>query len=112
MYTMSYWPRVCIWQEGKFRWQTLTVPAICPRYGYPDQTDTVDAWMLACYGALKQPEAWTPPAEEIRHLSALLKRRDVLVSDATREKNRLEKYRATHTGSHYHICRKYADTAE
>jgi hypothetical protein len=37
------------------------------------------------------------PAEEIRHLSALLKRRDLLVSDATREKNRLEKYRATYT---------------
>ncbi|EGD0985812.1 IS110 family transposase [Salmonella enterica subsp. enterica serovar Bareilly] len=61
------------------------------------KTDKVDAWMLACYGALKQPEAWTPPSEEIRHLSALLKRRDLLVSDATREKNRLEKYRATHT---------------
>lgn len=61
------------------------------------KTDKVDAWMLACYGALKQPEAWTPPTEEIRHLSALLKRRDLLVSDATREKNRLEKYRATQT---------------
>lgn len=61
------------------------------------KTDKVDAWMLACYGALKKPDAWTPPAEEIRHLSALLKRRDLLVSDATREKNRLEKYRATHT---------------
>lgn len=61
------------------------------------KTDKVDAWMLACYGALKQPEAWAPPAEEIRHLSALLKRRDILVSDAIREKNRLEKYRATHT---------------
>lgn len=61
------------------------------------KTDKVDAWMLACYGALKKPDAWTPPAEEIRHLSALLKRRDLLVTDATREKNRLEKYRATHT---------------
>lgn len=61
------------------------------------KTDKVDVRMLACYGALKQPDAWTPPAEEIRHLSALLKRRDLLVSDATREKNRLEKYRATYT---------------
>lgn len=61
------------------------------------KTDKVDAWMLACYGALKQPKAWTPPSEEIRHLSALLKRRDLLVSYATRERNRLEKYRATHT---------------
>ncbi|MDZ7320098.1 hypothetical protein N4G41_00415 [Kosakonia sacchari] len=57
----------------------------------------MDAGWLACYGALKQPGAWTPPAEEIRHLSALLKHRDLLVSDAARENNRLEKYRATHT---------------
>lgn len=61
------------------------------------KTDKVDPWMLACYGALKQPDAWTPPAEEIRHLSSLLKCRGLLVSDATREKNRLEKYRATYT---------------
>ncbi|MHA0917327.1 IS110 family transposase [Kosakonia cowanii] len=61
------------------------------------KNDKVDAWILACYGALKQPNIWTPPPEEIRHLSALLKRRDLLVSDAVREKNRLEKYRATHT---------------
>ncbi|PLR29058.1 IS110 family transposase, partial [Chimaeribacter arupi] len=65
--------------------------------GILTKTDKVDAWMLACYGALKQPNAWKPPAEEIRHLSALLKRRDILVSDSVREKNRLEKYRATHT---------------
>ncbi|EBI7725228.1 IS110 family transposase [Salmonella enterica] len=61
------------------------------------KTDKVNDWMLACYGALKQPEAWTPPPEEIRHLSALLKRRDFQVSAATCEKNRLKKYRATHT---------------
>lgn len=61
------------------------------------KTDKVDAWMLACYGALKEPEPWSPPPEEIRYLSSLLKRRDLLVADAVREKNRLEKYRSTNT---------------
>lgn len=59
------------------------------------KNDRVDAYMLACYGALKEPEPWEPPPENIRYLSALLRRRDALVTDRTREKNRLEKCRAT-----------------
>ncbi|HAM2795409.1 TPA: IS110 family transposase, partial [Escherichia coli] len=55
------------------------------------KNDKVDAWMLACYGSLKEPEAWTPPPESVRYLRALLRRRDALVADSTREKNRLEK---------------------
>ena len=58
--------------------------------GTADQNDRVDAYMLACYGALKAPEPWLPPPEEVRHLSALLCRRDALVADST-AKNRLEK---------------------
>ncbi|EEW1929013.1 IS110 family transposase, partial [Escherichia coli] len=60
--------------------------------GMLTKNDRVDAYMLACYGALKAPEPWLPPPEEVRHLSALLRRRDALVADSTREKNRLEKY--------------------
>ncbi|KKF34905.1 IS110 family transposase [Erwinia tracheiphila] len=61
------------------------------------KNDQVDAYMLACYGALKVPEPWVPPPENVRHLSALLRRRDAPVTDSTREKNRLEKCRATDT---------------
>lgn len=61
------------------------------------KNDQVDAFMLACYGALKEPEPWVPPPENVRHLSALLRRRDALVTDSTREKNRLEKCQATDT---------------
>lgn len=32
------------------------------------KNDKVDAWMLACYGSLKEPEAWTPPPESVRYL--------------------------------------------
>lgn len=61
------------------------------------KNDSVDAYMLACYGALKAPKPWEPPPENVRYLSALLRRRDALVTDSTREKNRLEKCRATDT---------------
>ncbi|EFC9752331.1 IS110 family transposase [Escherichia coli] len=67
--------------------------------GMLTKNDRVDAYMLACYGVLKAPEPWLPPPEEVRHLSALLRRRDALVADSTREKNRLEKYLATDTPS-------------
>ena len=61
------------------------------------KNDKVDAYMLACYGALKEPEPWEPPPENVRYLSALLRRHDALVTDSSREKNRLEKCRATDT---------------
>lgn len=54
--------------------------------GILTKNDRVDAYMLACYGALKAPEAWLPPPEEVRYLSALLCRRNALVADSAREK--------------------------
>jgi len=35
------------------------------------KNDQVDAYRLACYGALKEPEPWIPPPEDVRYLSAL-----------------------------------------
>lgn len=65
--------------------------------GIMTKTDKVDAYMLACYAFLKKPHHWEPPAPEIRYLGALLRRRDVLLGDALREENRLEKYLSTDT---------------
>ncbi|EBR5103211.1 IS110 family transposase [Salmonella enterica] len=61
--------------------------------GILTKNDRVDAYMLACYGALKAPDAWIPPPEAVRLLRALLRRRDTLVADRGRERNRLEKCR-------------------
>ena len=63
--------------------------------GILTKTDTVDAFVLACYGELRSPEAWTPPPPEISELRALLRRRDALLKDAMREDNRLEKILST-----------------
>ncbi|PZD62443.1 IS110 family transposase [Pantoea ananatis] len=65
--------------------------------GIMTKTDKVDAYMLACYALLIKPHRWEPPAADIRHLSALLRRRDVILADAVREENRFEKYQSTET---------------
>ncbi|MFS2220976.1 IS110 family transposase [Pantoea sp. B65] len=65
--------------------------------GILTKNDTVDAFVLACYGELKQPEPWVPPAPEVRKLRALLRRRDALQEDVQRTLNRLEKALSTQT---------------
>lgn len=61
------------------------------------KTDGVDSYILARYGALLKPDAWTPPAPEARMLQALLARRDAVAQDLHRERNRQEKAEATDT---------------
>jgi len=61
------------------------------------KTDGVDSFVLARYGALIKPAAWTPPAPEARMLQALLARRDAIAQDLQRERNRREKADATDT---------------
>jgi transposase len=61
------------------------------------KNDAVDAFVLACYGELKQPEAWVPPSLAVRKLRALLRQRDALKEDVQRTANRLEKAHSTST---------------
>jgi transposase len=61
------------------------------------KTDGVDSHVLARYGALVKPAAWTPPPPEARMLQALLSRRDAIAQDLQRERNRQEKAEATDT---------------
>lgn len=63
--------------------------------GILTKNDTVDADVLARYGAMRQPDVWQPPSPAIRELKALLSRRDALVQDVNRENNRLEKLLST-----------------
>ena len=61
------------------------------------KTDGVDSFVLARYGALLKPAAWTPPAPAARVLQALLSRREAIAQDLQREHNRQEKADATDT---------------
>jgi transposase len=54
------------------------------------KTDQIDAVLLARYGCLTRLKAWTPPAEPLIELQALLARLDDLESDLRREQNRYE----------------------
>lgn len=61
------------------------------------KTDGVDSGVLARYGTLLKPPAWTPPSPQARVLQALLARRDAVAQDLQRERNRQEKAGATDT---------------
>ncbi|HCI14285.1 MAG TPA: IS110 family transposase [Gallionellaceae bacterium] len=61
------------------------------------KTDGMDSYVLARYGALLKPAAWTPPAPEARILQALIARREAIAQDLQRERNRQEKADATDT---------------
>ena len=74
------------------------------------KTDGVDSFVLARYGALLKPAAWTPPAPEARMLQALLSRREAITQDLQRERNRQEKAVATDTPDR--IRQSLADSIE
>ena len=74
------------------------------------KTDGVDSFVLARYGALLKPSAWTPPAPEARMLQALLSRREAIAQDLQRERNRQEKADATDTPER--IRQSLADSIE
>lgn len=65
--------------------------------GILTKNDTVDAYVLARYGELKQPAIWVPPPKEVRMLRELVGLRDALQADIQRVKNRLEKAHSTRT---------------
>lgn len=54
------------------------------------KTDKVDAELIARFCVAQQPPAWTPPAPEVRHLQALVRRLEALIEMRTAEANRLE----------------------
>jgi len=55
------------------------------------KNDTRDSFVLARYGALLKPPAWTPPAPAARQLQAYIAREDAIKKDIQREQNRKEK---------------------
>lgn len=63
--------------------------------GILTKTDTVDSYVLACYGEMRNPDPWVPASPSVRELKELLRRRDALLKDSLREENRLEKILST-----------------
>lgn len=55
------------------------------------KNDTKDSFVLARYGALVKPAAWSPPSPAARQLQAYVAREDAIKKDIQREQNRKEK---------------------
>jgi transposase len=58
--------------------------------GVLSKNDATDAALLARFGHERRPEPWQPPSAAVRHLQALLARRDAIAQDIQRERNRLD----------------------
>ncbi len=52
------------------------------------KTDKVDAELIARFCLAQQPQAWTPPAPEVRQLQALVRRLESLIEMRVAEENR------------------------
>jgi len=52
------------------------------------KTDKVDAELIARFCLAQQPQAWTPPAPEVRQLQALVRRLESLIGMRVAEENR------------------------
>jgi len=53
------------------------------------KTDKVDAELIARFCLAQQPKAWIPPASEVQHLQALVRRLESLIEMRVAEENRL-----------------------
>lgn len=54
------------------------------------KTDRVDAALIAQFCHAQRPEAWAPPAPEVRRLQALVRHLDALIETRLQQMNRLE----------------------
>jgi transposase len=66
------------------------IKAFAGALGVRTKTDAVDAKVIAEFCATAAPRLWVPLAKNVRHLRALVSRRDSLVDLRTQETNRLE----------------------
>ena len=62
-----------------------------------NKTDKADSEVLARFAIMTEPNLWQPPSPQARLLQALLTRRNALLADLLRERNRLEKATSTTT---------------
>jgi len=69
-------------------------PALVRAFGQSQlkrtKTDKADAILIARFGAMHQPGAWSPPAPELRDLQSLVRRVEALDEMKQMEENRLE----------------------
>ena len=92
--TGPYGERLCEWLHDAGHVVSVLNPAQVKDFAKSlltrNKTDTVDAAVLARFGAALTPPAWQPPAPEERVLRALLRRLAALEETRQQEHNRLD----------------------
>ena len=58
--------------------------------GRDSKTDRLDCFALAQFGLTRKLYLWTPPSNNIRKLSALMRQRNSIIQDRVREEHRLD----------------------
>jgi len=100
--------RVCMESTGRYsqeaaRWLWKTRPSTQPAIVNPrfikdyggslrlrNKTDSLDARVIACYGADRNPPAWEIPSKEYQALQELSRQRHALVKTCAAEKQRMQ----------------------
>ena len=91
--TGTYGEALALWLHDAGHRVSIVNPAVMHGYARAQlvrsKTDAIDAELIAHFTATQRPPAWTPPAQEIRELQALVRRLDALHEMHTQETNRL-----------------------
>jgi len=91
--TGTYGEELAYFLHGQGYRVSVVNPKIINHYGHAkmqrNKTDKLDAKLIAQYCHKETPRAWEPPTAAERTLKALTRRLEALVTDRTREKNRL-----------------------
>lgn len=91
--TGTYGEALALWLHDAGHVVSVVNPMVIHAYAGAQlarsKTDRIDAALIARFTATQQPPAWTPPAPELRHLQALVRRLDALQGMRTQEANRL-----------------------
>lgn len=91
--TGSYGDAIALFLYDAGHTVSVVNPSVIHAYAKTQQlrakADTVDAALIARYGAKEHPAPWAPPPLELRQLQALVRRIDALQVMRTQESNRL-----------------------
>lgn len=92
--TGRYGDALATWLYQQGHQVSIVNPARIKKYAESqlkrNKTDKLDAQIIADFCRTQEPTLWQPPAPESRELQEMVRRLDALVSEQTREQNRLQ----------------------
>ena len=91
--TNTYWESCALYLNNRSLHVCVVNPAKIKYFAKSKLTrsknDNIDAFVIACYGAVNNPKLWNPPAPLLDELRELSRRLSDLEKNVSQEKNRL-----------------------